>query len=523
MGDRGKRGKGQKPRLTVLLIFILILSLSATACRSTNPPPEPAPGDKIAAAKNYLQKMGLNPLQPLTSSSEGTKRTFTLKAFNTGQEVELLDEFLNNFIQDTLHQNGDEPVELSYVSFQLEDEHVADVYFYQDEIVGGVMYPRQEIDQERKNYRSLKGETLAQLRGIDFPVWRTGESPASIPAIFYLEANQAKQDGFEHVVQTWSLGQGRFLLVFKNDAEIRAYVYDLQTGKDFYTGISTTEDYLPLRVKPLAGNQVAVMLQDKLLLVDRQDFRVLKELGYPDDVNMDDLDISPDGRIIVAGGRGGLRVYDGNFENGKTLVPAKIGTDPYGRDSEHPRHPVLSPDSSRILYRVVGYEWLVGTGTIALDGSDHRFFKADQAETTYFKWYDNSHIYSDGSSAYVKGRPVIRNIVTGEERYLLNDVPEDKNYRYFLGKNDMLFILENVFDENFNYVTTRLGYYDPSEDTVHILMENPALWYLDWYLSAYDELHNAFVFGIGNPPLASRPAILVGLPQVLPLDKTSIK
>lgn len=516
-----------------LLIFLLlfVLTIPLTACspqedpwaqagkeQTSGPSPETdrpieekVYEGKIEEAKIYLREAGLDPLDPITQSPEGNERIVTWEDLATRQEAMLLDAFLERSIQKISAEKAYGPVNLRTVAFHLEKNRLAEVYFYEDKILGGVTYP--EEGQDKSDYRSIQGETLAQIRNIDFPVWQAGQSQPKDPSIFYLHPQQATQDGFEQVFQVFSLGYGKTLIVLKNDVEIRAYVYDLKTGVDFYTGISTREDYLPLRVKPLQANQVAVLLQDRMIIVNREDFQVVREINYPEEVALDDIDISLDGQIIVSAGKRGLTVYDGNFATGKTIVPSKIGTDPNGIDTQAPRYPVLSPDSSHILYRTYGYEWLVGTGTIALDGSDHRYFTADQVETTFVRWYDNAHIYSNGSPYVESDNPVLRNISTGEETPLIKEAPKDKNLRYFQGKNQQfLFTLETLLDENYNLETVKLGYYDLSKGMWHSLMESNALRHLDWYPLTYDSQENVFVFALSNDPLASRPAILTGLP-----------
>lgn len=517
-------------KLLIIFLFLLLI-IPLTACnpqqdtlgqaeqeQTNGPSSETIPSaeenyaGKIKEAKDYLVEAGLTPLKPLTQSPEGQEKTITWEDLAMKQEAMLLDAFLDRSIQKASEKKAYGAVDLRTVVFHLENERLAEVFFYEDRILGGVTYPVQQ-DQETRDYRTLKGESLAQIRNIDYPVWQAGQSQPRDPSIFYLQPKQASQDGFENALQVFSLGHGKILMILKKDLEIRAYVYDLETGLDFNTGISTRGDYLPIRVKPLQNKQVAVLLEDKMLIVDSDDFQTIREMNYPEEMGLDDIDISLDGQTIVASGKMGLIVYDGNFAKGKTIVPSKIGSDPHGLDSESPRYPVLSPDSSLILYRLCGYEWLAGTGTIALDGSKHRFFAADQEQRTYVKWYDKSHIFSYGSPYMESEKPVIRNINTGEETTLVKNAPKDKKLRYLQSKDQKLFFtLETLLDQNYNLKTVELGYYDLSSGVWRSLMESKALNHLDWYLLTYDPQENIFVFALGNYPLASRPAVLAGLP-----------
>ncbi|AGA70745.1 hypothetical protein Desdi_3353 [Desulfitobacterium dichloroeliminans LMG P-21439] len=518
------REKSMIVKDVLLLLMACILTLSLAACGQQQPSGNEQKGDKnpveedkiyegkIQETKDYLLNYGIIPLEPVTQAAAGDERTITWDNLANRPEIQLLDAFLNDSLQKASEKIGYGSVALRVVTFNIENQQVAEVYFHEDKIVGGVTYPAQEIAQEKRNYRNLEGKTLAQIRQIDYPLWQPGQTQPSEPSLFYLQTEQAQKDGFENAIQILNLGQGKNLIVFRNDLEIRAYVHDLITGSDFYTGISTKEEYLPIRVKLLEENRMAVMLQEEILIVNREDFKTIKEMPYPEqELTPNDIDITPDGKTIVLAGKKGITVYDGNFENGKLIVPSQIGSDPHGMDTQAPRGPVFSPDSSHILYRMFGYEWLVGTGTIEVSGSDHRFFLADQEETNYIKWFDNTHIYSNGPSYAEYDNPVIRNIQTAQETYLVKDAPKDKYIRYFKGDDRKLYALETVLDESYNLKTARLSYYDLEKGTWHSLMENNALRHLDWYLSAYDAQEDVFVFTLSNHPLSAKATLLAGL------------
>lgn len=503
-------------------LLTLALMISLTACNKQEQKPATSPPNEIAEekyegkikeARDYLIQQGLSPAKAATKEMDGNETIITWKDLCDNDESIILNAFLNQTISETSSNHNYGPVYLRSVIFVLIDEKTAaEVYFYENKIIGGVTYPKDEITRETKEYRSLSGETLAQIRQIDYPVWQAGQDSTGEPAIYYLQAEQALKDGFERAIRIQNLDQGRILIIFRNDIESRVYVYDMKDASDFYTGISSGEDYLAIRVKQLENNRTAVLLSHKMLIVDRESFKVLEEIKYPEEeLSIDDLEISPDGKTIVYAAREGLTVYDSNFKNGKVIVASKIGKDPHGMDWEVPRYPILSPDSSRILYRLCGYEWLVGTGTIALDGSDHKYFKADSEEKTFIQWYDNNQIYSNGPAYGDWRNPLLHNIQTDEERYLIQDAPKDKRIDYLLGKNNKLYYQETEMNESGALNFLKFGYYDIGKKTWNQLIESPKLHQINLDSTAYDPEESAFAFIVSNSPLSFKPAILVGL------------
>lgn len=506
-------------------VIIMILSVSACSPKEVPKTGEPDPQSdmpkeavyegKVKEVRDYLLEQGLEPLEALTKDPEGEEVEVTWADLCEKEQVIILNAFLNQAISDVSSQNNYSPVNLRKVILLLKDgTTAAEIYFIKENIIGGVTYSKEEISQEEKQYFSLKGESLAQIKHIDYPVWQAGQA-ASKPAIYYLNVEQAKKDGFERAIQIQSFDQGRFLITFQNDRECRVYLYDTRDGSDFYTGISFPE-YPQIRVIQLQEGKTAVILPDKFRIVDQR-FKTIEEIKYPqsEEISMDDLDISRDGQTIAYRSKQGLAVSDRYFGNSKVIVASKIGKDPHGLDWEVPRYPAFSPDSSRIMYRYVGYEWLIGTGIISPDGSDQKYYQADKEETTYTKWYDGSHIYSSGPAYGDYKNPVLLNVETGEKSYLVQDAPEDKQIEYFPGKDKTLFYLENKMNDQGFLAPAEFGYYDVGQKSWNPLITAPGLPDQSIFGSydSYDQDKNIFGFIVHNYPIWSKPVVLAGLDQ----------
>jgi len=508
----------------ILLLLVVIVSLTACAKQKEGPsvvePKETTQGNtepeytgKMKEARDYLIQHGLDPLKVVTQVPEGDEIIVTWADLSNGEQAMLLNAFLDKAIQDISTSDSYGPVNLNKFTFILKEEkNAAEIYFYKEEIIGGVTYPKEEIAQQKKNYHSLNGETLAQIRHIDYSMWQAGQE-SSKPQIYYLQAKQAYQDGFERVTQIQTLDPGRLLITFKNDTESRVYLFDTQDASDFYTGISLAEDHTSIRTKRLMDNRIAVFLWDKMLIVEPKSFKITKELKYPDgeEINIFDLDISPDGHMIVCGVRKGLMAYDGQFKNGKVIVESKIGKDPHGMDWEMPRYPIFSPDGSRIMYRQVGYEWLVGTGIIAPDGTNHQYFEADENETTYIQWYDNQHIYSSGPAYGEFSNPTILDVENGKKTLLVQDTPKDQRIEYFLANESQLYYQKIQIDQDSYPAFGEFGFYDIIKNAWHPLIESPGFPHTEFYSMAYDTVNQTFSFIMHNQPFPSKPAILIGL------------
>lgn len=511
----------------ILLIGVMIISLSSCDKQAKIPAvtkPEKltevneeaneAQG-KIKEAKDYLIGQGLELSEAIDQNSDGNEAIISWADLCEDKQVILLNDFLDDAISDISSHNGYNPVELRMVTWILNDgKTAAEVYFYKDKIIGGVTYSQEETAQANKQYRSLRGETLAQIKNIDYPIWDTSVKSTKIekPAIYYLECEQAIKDGFKQAVLIQSFEQDRLLITYQNDSgESRVFLYDLNDGTDFYTGISFTE-YPHFRVKLLKDNKAAVILSDRILYVDTHSFKVMEESKYPtgEEVWIDDIDISSDGQTIVYSNKNGLAVCDKKFQNSEVIVEAKVGKDPHGQDSEVPRYPLFSPDSSLIMYRMVGYEWLVGTGIIDLDGSNHKYFQADSEETTYTQWYDNDHIYSIGPAYGEETNPVLLNVNTSDKTYLVKASPKNKQIEYFPGKG-RLYFLESGLNSDGQRDSCCFGYYDLVKEARNVLLDGPAIPGFYFYNASYDSENNTFSFIVNNRPLWDRPAIMVGI------------
>lgn len=497
----------------LLLTIILILSLTSCSKEQAEPPvpdsepvitePEPEYTGQIAEAMDYLIHEGLKPIEVI---NEGTDMVITWEILCDDTNVQRLNAFLNNAVSNISEQNGYGQVNLKSIVLLLEnDKTAAEIFFQEDKIIGGVIYPEDEISRADKQYRSLDGETLQEIRYMNYPIWKADQ--VDKPALFLIQAESAFKDGFNEVSRIISFEQGRCLIVYRNDTESRVYAYDTQDGSDFYTGISLQDNSF-IRAKQLQDNKTALMLVDEILMVDSISFELLDEIKYPigETVQPDDIDISPDGKTIAYANKKGIVVCDNHFDNSKVIVESLIGKDPHGMDWEVPRYPVFSSDSTQILYRMVGYEWAIGTGVIKVDGLDNRFFEADTDGRVFTEWYDDKLIYSSSAAYSETEQPMLLNIDTGVETSLVKDVPKDKRISYYPGNEGKLFYWETELSyEELETNALTFGIYDINKQSFERILEIPMI-HLD--SSSYDRLNNTFVFTASNYPVRSKAFIL---------------
>lgn len=507
-------------RNTGILLLIMVLILSLTSCSKeqakppapdsepdiTEPEPEPEYTGQIAEAMDYLIHEGLKPIEVI---NDGTDMVITWEILCDDTNVQRLNAFLNDAISIISERKGYGEVNLKSIVILLEDKKTAaEIFFQEDKIIGGVTYPENDKSKQDKQYRSLNGETIEEIRNINYPIWETEQ--VDEPTLFQIQIESAFKDGFNEVNRIISFEQGRCLIVYRNDTESRVYVYDTQDGSDFYSGISLQDNSF-IRAKQLQENKTALMLVDKILIVDSISFEVLDEIKYPigERVQPDDIDISPDGKTIVYANKTGLVVCDDRFDNSNVIVESMIGADPHGMDSEVPRYPVFSPDSTQILYRMVGYEWAIGTGVIKVDGSDNRFFESDTDERVFTEWYDHNLLYSSSAAYSETEHPMLLNIDTGQKISLVKNIAQNKRLSYYPGNEGMLFYWETElsFEESEND-TLIFGIYDINDLSSERILEIPMI-HLD--SSFYDKVNNTFVFTASNYPVRTKPFILAGI------------
>lgn len=505
----------------VILLLIIILIFSLTSCTNeqakppvpdsepviTEPELEPEYTGQIAEAMDYLIEKGLKPIEVI---NEGTDMVITWEILCDDTNVQRLNAFLNNAISKISERNRYGSVNLKSIILLLDDrKSVAEIYFQENKILGGVTYPVNEIFKAAdKQYLSLSGETIEEIRYMNYPIWKADQ--VDRPALFQIHAESALKDGFDEVSRIISFEQGRCLIVYRNDTESRVYAYDTQDGSDSYTGISLQDNSF-IRAKQLQDNKTALMLIDKILILDSISYELLEEIKYPvgETVQPDDIDISPDGKKIAYANKKGLVVSDNHFSNNIVIVESMIGDDPHGMDSEVPRYPVFSPDSTQILYRIVGYEWSIGTGVIKVDGSDNRFFESDTDGRAFTEWYDHNLLYSSSIAYSDTEQPMLLNIDTGEEIGLVKDVPKDKRLSYYPGNEGTLFYWEAELSyEELETNTLVFGIYDIDNQSSEKVLEIPMI-HLD--SSSYDRINNTFVFTASNYPVRSKAFMLADI------------
>jgi len=469
---------------------------------------DPEVNPQIEEAKDYIIQEGLKPVEVI---NEGIDKVITWEDLCIDTNIQSLNAFLDDEVANISEHDSYGPVNLKSIILLLEDKKtVAEIYFQDEKILGGVTYSKDEVSRTNRQYRSLSGKTLEQINDMDYPVWKAEQ--VNQPTLYLAQTANAFEDGFNEISHVISFDSGRSLIVFRNDTESRVYVYDTQNGTDFYTGISLQENS-SIKVTELEDNKTALMLSDKIIILDSSSFKLLEEIKYPEGeiLQPDDMDISSDGRTIAYTTQKGLLVSDINFENKMIIVESKIGKDPNGMDWEVPRYPVFSPDSTQILYRIVGYEWSVGTGVIKVDGSDNRFFECDAEERVFTEWYDYNLLYSNNIAYSETNHPMLLNIDTGEKIDLIKDVPKDKFTNYYPDKKGKLFYWETKLptgetdDKNSLLV---FGSYDVHTHSSEKVLEIPMI---NMESGVYDSLDSNFIFTASKYPVRTKLFILAGI------------
>ena len=473
--------------------------------------------DEIAKkAYSYLLEENIEVAEVI---DENVERIITWEIICDDENVQMVNAFLDNEITKASERNGYGSVTVKSTTFLLKEmETIAEVFFIKDRIIGAVQYPKNDISKYEKEYRSLKGENIEQLLQMSYPLW-TGEAGIK-PAVYNIIPKNAADDGFGEIVQIHNLDSNRYILVGRNmdrkkdnqpgnsSNEIRLYVYDIGDNTDFYTGISYKEKLLPIRgSKQLQDNSIALILSDRISIVDGQSMKLIKEIKYPKDEDLykDDFDISADGESIVFATKDGLTISDYKFGNSNILVKSKIGNDPSGLDWEVPRYPQFSPDSTRVMYRMVGYEWVVGTGIINTDGTDNKFYDAKREERSFTKWYNDQYLYSDSPSYSDSDYPALLDVNSGEQIELIKEKQEGKDIQFYLGEDDKLFYYETDIS---NSSGIRFGYYHINTGIFNQIMEIPQI---NLESTHYNSKNEVFIFTASKYPVSSKLLILTGL------------
>lgn len=472
--------------------------------------------EQTKSAYNYLLQENIQ-VQELVDENE--EMNINWEIICNDQNVITLNAFLHSEISKASERNSYGTVIVKSSTFLLNDNAtVAEVFFIKDRIIGAVQYPKNDISKDHKEYFSLKGENMEEILQISYPLWE-GQS-ASAPAIYNIVPKNAAADGFGEIVHIQELDANRYILVCRshngnresvsgnNTNEARLYIYDLRDNTDFYSGITYRDNMIPIRrSKQLEDNRYALILSDKILIIDGQSIQTLIEIKYPEDdkIYKDDFDISADGKSIVFATRNGLTLSDINFENHKILVNSKTSNDPSGMDWEIPRYPQFSPDSKKIMYRMVGYEWVIGTGVINIDGTDNRFYESKEEERSFIEWYDGEHLYSDSPSYSDSDHPVLLNVNSGEQIELVNEKQEGNLIQFYLGKDDKFFYYETNMRNDSNI---RFGYYYINTGVYDLTIEIPQI-----YLGStdYNFDNKAFIFTASKYPVKSKLFILTGI------------
>lgn len=495
---------GKRIRAVSLIIFILFLSLAVlllSSCTNEQAKTEkPRFEGEVKEAVDYLTGEGLQPLEVI---SERTAKIITWEDLCQADDIIAVDAFLNKAISEISTGNGYGDVALDSIILLLEDKTTAaEVYFHNGEIIGGLTY-KYEDNLHPKQYRSLQGETLEEILHMDYPVWKGQQ--VDNPSVYLIELKNAFRDGYSIVSKVIAVNQGISLVLCRNEIESRVYICDLNSGTDYYSGISL-ENHYSIKARELDNELIALILPDRIVMLDNDNFGIVEEIHFPDNFfsQADDLDISPDGKMIAYAVTEGLYVCDSDFSNSKLLVESLIGQDPYGLDWEVPRYPLFSPDSGQVLYRMVGYEWPIGTGVISVDGTDNRFFESGTEERVYTLWYDDNFIYSSAPCYSDKDRPCLLDINTGEKIDLMRDVPEDKTAFYYPGKDGKLFYWEADLEKSLQ----KFGIYDIINQSFHNMLEIPALYLESCF---YDNATNTAMFTASNYPVKSKLFIMAGL------------
>lgn len=163
-----------------------------------------------------------------------------------------------------------------------------------------------------------------------------------------------------------------------------------------YQGDTYTDSF-NTRLKVLQNGNIAFYASTKVLLLDKENLRVISEVDLPEHSYFN-YDISPDGTKIVMdqfSEVGNLSITDWEFFEWKTLVKGVKGSDPHGMDSKGPGYPHWSNDGSQISYIMFLYESSEGVGVVDVEGKNNNLFIKDDPQfiPAYAYWLnDDKHI-----------------------------------------------------------------------------------------------------------------------------------
>ncbi len=229
-------------------------------------------------------------------------------------------------------------------------------------------------------------------------VTRNSQDPKSLEAIneWFIYDTQTHRywsvnlpDSDQEVVFSALLSDGRLLFESQKDYfDERNDSYQINSVWLYDINAQTAA-----RITPVEGRTTSVQgekvfpndLSSHYYIVDKNDVTIF----YPDP-NLSGFSQSPDGKYLAYTDDQGLYVADSDFQNSKLILPAAIGSDPSGIDSEGPKVPYWA-GNDKIVYYWVGYEWLVGSGIINRDGSND--FRPDFLKGRYLVSTENEHLF----------------------------------------------------------------------------------------------------------------------------------
>ncbi|MDK2986159.1 MAG: hypothetical protein PWQ96_1803 [Clostridia bacterium] len=195
--------------------------------------------------------------------------------------------------------------------------------------------------------------------------------------------------------------------------------YDLKTGsyESVYEGAGRI--HYNTNLKTLNNSKLAFQCQDKVLILESNDFKVLSEIKLPEGVL--EYDISYDGTKIAYSQKEGLFVSNLDFSNRKILLKST------GKEelAKRPGQPKWSYDDKNILYISYVYQGSEGVGVINLDGSENQFYEIENALFAY--WLDSSNKILCGQDEFDETESYIINLTKNE----ITPIELDKTKRYY--------------------------------------------------------------------------------------------
>lgn len=189
----------------------------------------------------------------------------------------------------------------------------------------------------------------------------------------------------------------------ENESYIALYAIDTKTGtqKEIYRNKGYADSWWS-DLKVLSNGDLALLTQERILLIEQDSLRVIKETELPADRYH--YALSNDGTKIAYIKDHCLYISDIGFTEEKLLVKGRTLKGPDGYDHGGPGHPRWSGDDKRLSYILFTYEESEGFGVVNADGSDCVELKPKLFIPDFAYFYNNDEKILTGQVTFAKPR-----------------------------------------------------------------------------------------------------------------------